>query len=264
MSVAITTEVWKLNIEKISKYVLLKISDNANEVTNIAFPSVAYLAAFCGMSERTVQRVLSDFVKSGVLVVIGHEKGGRRPREYMLDLEKAREIHGVIDWKKRSRGDSVSPLKSDDERSRGDSVSPQGCQPVTPGVTQLCRPRSDTAMSPEPSLNRHVKEDAPAGARDPGAAPACALGNASKDRLIERLGANAWKAWLCVCIPDKDDGQMLTLAVSTAFIRDYVVKNFLTGIEEIVERKVTLVVRPWAGQAALDRQRREGEEEAHA
>ncbi len=256
MSIAIMTEVWKLDIEKTSKFVLVKIADNANGDTGIAYPSVAYLVAFCGMSERTIQRILSDFVKSGVLVIVGYEKGGRRPREYVIDLEKARKIYGVVDWQKALRGASVAPLKDDHEA--------EGCQPGTPGVSQLCHPRGATAMAPEPSLNRNGKEDAQARAGDPGAAPACAVWNASKDRLIERLGANAWKAWLCECIPDKDDGSELTLAVPTAFIRDYVVRNFLTGIEEIVERKVTLVVRPWAGQAARDRQRREGEEGAHA
>lgn len=91
------TEVWKLDIEKCAKLVLVKIADNANEITGIADPSIPYLAAFCGMSERTVQRSLSDFVKSGVLVIVGHEKGGLRPREYLIDLEKARKIHGLID-----------------------------------------------------------------------------------------------------------------------------------------------------------------------
>ncbi len=147
MSIAIMTEVWKLDIEKNPKFVLVKIADNANGVTGIAYPSVAYLVAFCGMSERTIQRILSDFVKSGVLVIVGYEKGGRRPREYVIDLEKARKIYGVVDWQKALRGASVAPLKSDDEESRGASVAPLkddreagGCQPGTPGVPQLWHP----------------------------------------------------------------------------------------------------------------------------
>ena len=154
MSIAIMTEVWKLEIEKIPKFVLVKIADNANEVTGIAYPSVAYLVAFCGMSERTVQRILSDFVKSGVLVIVGYEKGGRRPREYVIDLEKAREIHGVVDWKYALRGASVAPLKDDHKA--------EGCQPGTPGVPAR-HPRGATAMAPEPSINRHGKEVSPPG-----------------------------------------------------------------------------------------------------
>jgi hypothetical protein len=99
VSTAIITEVWKLDIEKSAKLVLIKIADKTNEVTGIADPSIPYLAAFCGMSERTVQRILRDFHQSGVLVIVGYEKGGRRPREYLIDLEKARKIHGLIDMR---------------------------------------------------------------------------------------------------------------------------------------------------------------------
>ena len=192
MSIAIMTEVWKLDIEKIPKFVLVKIADNANEVTGIAYPSVAYLVAFCGMSERTVQRILSDFVKSGVLVIVGYKKGGRRPREYVIDLEKAREIHGVVDWKYVLRGASVAPLKIVDEESRGASVAPlkddhkaEGCQPGTPGVPAW-HPRGATAMAPEPSINRHGKEVSPPGVPPVGddAAMAVQLWN----DLAERIG----------------------------------------------------------------------------
>ena len=97
MNTIMMEDVWELDIQKTSKILLLKIADNTNEVTGIADPSIPYLAVFCGMSERTVQRILRDFRQSGVLVVVGHEKGGRRPREYLIDLEKARKIHGVVD-----------------------------------------------------------------------------------------------------------------------------------------------------------------------
>lgn len=191
MSIAIMTDVWKLDIEKIAKFVLVKIADNANEATGIAYPSVAYLVAFCGMSERTVQRILSDFVKSGVLVIVGYEKGGRRPREYVIDLEKARKIHGVVDWKYALRGASVAPLKSDDEESRGASVAPlkddhkaDGCQPGTPGMPAW-HPRGATAMAPEPSINRHGKEASPPGVPpvDGDAAMAVRLWNSLATRI---------------------------------------------------------------------------------
>ncbi len=99
MNTAIMKEVWELDIEKSAKIVLLKIVDNTNKVTKIADPSVPCLAVFCGMSERTVQRILRDFRQSGVLVIVHFEKGGRRPREYLIDLEKARKIHGLIDMR---------------------------------------------------------------------------------------------------------------------------------------------------------------------
>lgn len=97
MNIAMMEGVWQLNIEKSAKVVLLKIADNTNEINGIADPSIKYLSVFCGMSPRTVQRILRDFRQSGVLVIVGFEKGGRRPREYLIDLKKARKIHGVVD-----------------------------------------------------------------------------------------------------------------------------------------------------------------------
>ena len=266
MSIAIMTEVWKLDIEKIPKFVLVKIADNANEVTGIAYPSVAYLVAFCGMSERTVQRILSDFVKSGVLVIVGYEKGGRRPREYVIDLEKARKIHGVVDWKYVLRGASVAPLKSVDEESRGASVAPlkddheaEGCQPGIPGVPQLCHPRGATATAPEPSLNRHLKEGAQARARDPRAAPtdpkppaaipACTVWQDHHDDLRCDFGVEVWEAWLKLCIPESDVDVVLTLAVPTAFFRDHIDATYKEGLQKTLGRRIVIVQRGWAADA---------------
>ena len=105
MSQEIEAQVWKLkNIDKLAKFVLVKIADNYNEADEIAWPSVAYLVEHLSMSERAVQRAISDFIKSGVLVVVGNEKGGRGSREYTIDLDRARAIHGVIKKRKYTRG----------------------------------------------------------------------------------------------------------------------------------------------------------------
>jgi DNA-binding MarR family transcriptional regulator len=107
------------------KLVLIGIANHDGD--GGAWPSVATLAKYAGVSVRSVQRHLRNLEELG-LVVTHKNKGGnadmpadRRPNRYTLNL----------------RGDT--------------SVTPRGDTTVTTGATPLS-PRGVTPASPEPSL----------------------------------------------------------------------------------------------------------------
>ena len=118
-------------------------------------------------------------------------------------------------------------------------------------------PRGVTAMAPEPSLNRNGKEDAPAGARDPGAAPAdedhqvdaCTVWKERYHDLCADFGFDVYEQWLKLCIPESDVDGVLTLAVPTDFFRDHIETHYQDGLQKTLERKVVIVKRGWAADA---------------
>ena len=277
MGWVIQGEIAKLNhgLKHSEKFVLLTFASFALDDGSSCYPAISTVARRTILSERTVRRVVAKFVRNGVMIVKG--KQGNLQFKYQIDIERANALHYKPDGEDgpgSPETESGQATDSHDTLSRLATNSHDTLSRLATNSHDTLSDSHDTVSDSydtlsgnpvkDPIENPSVASPRKAGARDPEAAPACAVWNANKDRLIERLGANAWKAWLCTCIPDTDDGSELTLAVPTAFMRDYVVGNFLTGIEKIVERKVTLVVRPWAGQAGRDRQRREEEEGADA
>ena len=92
MSVHATAKVWRSRIEPTEKLVLLALADCAEHDGSNSFPSVPRLAAECGLSERTVQRVLRALEAKG-WIVVEHEAGAvvrgvrRRSATYRLLLE---------------------------------------------------------------------------------------------------------------------------------------------------------------------------------
>ncbi len=172
MSKEIEAQVWKLrDIGNLAKFVLIKIADNCREEDGVAWPSVAYLAEHCQMHERTVQRVIGDFVESGVLVVV--ENGGGRGKStlYVIDMDRARELHGVIEWRRlmrrgartgnsggKARGDRQTP--DNESEKKGGTQPPftdgKGRQPVAERVA--ASPLKGGTRPPEPLLNRQGRK----------------------------------------------------------------------------------------------------------
>lgn len=122
MSVHIVSQVWSLSLPPVQKLVLLKMADCANDEGGNAFPSVARVAAECGVSDRTVQRTLRELEAAGYIAVSRRE-ADHRPRCYAVKIE------------------------------RGDKLS--GRQSRQSGVT-LTTERGDTAMSPDPSCDPSI------------------------------------------------------------------------------------------------------------
>ena len=265
MSVKVMTWVWALDLESYSKFVLLKLADCADDEGGNSYPSVRTVAHICGLSERTVQRILKRFTESGVIEVAANEKGGwRRSRVYRLNRAVAECLHG----EKRGdtddlRGDTQSPHSQErgDTQSplRGDTDDAMGCQALSPH-SQV---RGDTddakgcqALSPKPSLTVQ-EEEAQAGARDLGATPACAVWKDHHADLCAEFGADVYEQWLKVAIPECDVDGVLTLAVPTAFYRDHLNANFKDGLQKVLGRAVVIVQRGWVSNANQSKARKE-------
>ena len=118
------------------KIVALKLADVAREDGTRIYPAIATVAAEAELSERQVQRVMEEFRKEGLLVVVRKGGGRNRPTEYRFDME-------VIE-----RLPSAKPICEDTEEAdeKGDTMSPFTAERVT-STTE----KGDT-MSPNPSL----------------------------------------------------------------------------------------------------------------
>lgn len=161
MSIECSHVVWSRNFSGASrKMVAVKLADHADDKGRGIWPSVETIAAKCDLSCRTVQRVLSDFVKEGILRVVSD--GGNGPgdtRRYDFDMGIVRSLPMAVappdsrPVKPENKGDTVSPLAEpmgDTDDAKGDTDDTKGCH----GVTQ-------TVMEPpiEPSLERERASD---------------------------------------------------------------------------------------------------------
>lgn len=87
MSNRVNTLVWNCTLPCTERFVLLKLSDTGDDDGTQVRPSIGRIADDCGLHERTVQRLLRAWVKSGLLIVVA-EGGGRRPTNYRIDLDR--------------------------------------------------------------------------------------------------------------------------------------------------------------------------------
>src|SRR5688572_15640247 len=68
------------------KIVAIKLADVANEDGSSIYPSIFTVASEAELSERQVQRVMEEFRKAGLLIVVKPGGGRNRPTEYRFDL----------------------------------------------------------------------------------------------------------------------------------------------------------------------------------
>ncbi len=88
--------------------------------------------------------------------------------------------------------------------------------------------------------------------------PACALWRERTPQIKAHLGEPAWNTWLVNLTPHKDDGETLVLAAANNFQANLVKERYGEALEEILGRRVVVRMYPWAGDAARDRERKEG------
>lgn len=67
MSVKVQSMVWDADIEHNQKYVLIALADQANDFGKECWPSIAYLATKCNLSDRSVQRSLKKLEEDGLI-----------------------------------------------------------------------------------------------------------------------------------------------------------------------------------------------------
>lgn len=85
MSIALMTEVWKLDLQAPRKMVLLALADNANDEGTNCYPSVGTIVEKCSMSERTVQGHLQALEETGL---IQRKERSGRSTHYTLNVER--------------------------------------------------------------------------------------------------------------------------------------------------------------------------------
>mgnify|MGYP001610093510 CR=1 FL=1 len=139
MSVHITSAVWKLQLDPVSKLILLKFADCANDQGRNAWPAVATVADECGVSERTVQRVLRTLEAAGIISFDDVESRRHSTNTYTITPENGVRIVYLGRRRPRRRGDTPSP--------------PHGRHPDRPTGDTRIAPRA-TPGSPDPLENR--------------------------------------------------------------------------------------------------------------
>lgn len=140
MSIKAMNWAWEQNLPPGSKLVLMALADNADD-QGYCWPKIKTIAAKCCVSERTTQRIVKDLLDSGLLKISArfNALGGQVSNGYTLEM---------------SPPDKLSPSPA--------LIQEGGDSRDTPGVTQLCRGGSDTAMSPLQPPHEPKKESSPA------------------------------------------------------------------------------------------------------
>jgi hypothetical protein len=95
MSIKAMNWAWGKVLPPVPKIILLKLADIAND-SGVCWPSVRLLASSCGVSRRTVQRHLNEFVEQGLLIITERtrENGSQTSNLYNLSMERVTECHG--------------------------------------------------------------------------------------------------------------------------------------------------------------------------
>jgi biotin operon repressor len=89
MSLRLMVRVFQLDIPPSNKLVLLAMAEHANGEGSSCYPSIGTLMKETSLSRRSVQTVIRQLEKAGLLVRIGKARGGRSvTTEYSLSLEK--------------------------------------------------------------------------------------------------------------------------------------------------------------------------------
>lgn len=148
MSIMIMSRLFRMNLGGCNRKLLaVRLADFADDDGRGIYPGVKRLATETELSERTIQRILSDFVSEGILIVV-QEASGRPGQATRYDFDLGR----LFAYKPQT-GDSVSPVvkgkTGDIAAETGDTDDRDGCH----GDTR-------TVIEPpiEPLLEREARE----------------------------------------------------------------------------------------------------------
>jgi hypothetical protein len=132
MSVKQMALVWIHDFPHNKQAVMMSLADHADDQGENIYPSIAYTAWKTGYSPRNVQRIISDLVSDGVLVLV-KKAGQHKPNDYRINWKKAKKKP------KYFRGDNLAQL--------GKTGVPEGDPRGDKSI-----PMGDTTVSPKPSL----------------------------------------------------------------------------------------------------------------
>lgn len=116
MSIALMTDVWKVNIQSAKKMILLALADSANDEGTNCFPSVATIVEKCSMSERAIQGHLQALEKTGL---ISRKERSGRSTNYTLNVEQIKEL---VLLRKRQKAAQHPELAVDNSMSTGEVI----------------------------------------------------------------------------------------------------------------------------------------------
>ena len=253
MGWVIQGEIANLNhgLTHVEKFVLLVFASFALDDGSSCYPAISTVAKRTILSERTVRRVVAKFVENGVMIAKG--KHGNRQFKYQIDLARAKALHYMPDGEDESGSpDSQSrqTTASPDSLSRQAAASPDSLSASHDSLSASPDSLSGNPVK-EPGKNPSVASTREAGARDPGAAPACAVWKEHYDKLCCDFGGDAYESWLRLCIPESDVDGVLTLALPTVYFRDHIEANFKDGLQKTLGRTVVIVQRGWSANADM-------------
>lgn len=123
MSVEAMAQVWKLDLPREQKLVLMAFADHAND-TGFAYPSIARIAWKCGYTQkRSVAAIVRKLIdEEGVLEIVD-KAHGRTPTQYRIRWDRGKQLPEFDPLTFKSDGDrgAVSaPLDAEPEMSTSD------------------------------------------------------------------------------------------------------------------------------------------------
>lgn len=153
MSIAVMSRLFKAQLGSPSRKMLaIRLADFADDDGRGIWPTVGRLALETELSERTVQRLLRDFVDEGLLIVVA--EGGGRPGQatrYDFDMRALDNLQAgkpAVDGCHGVTGVTVSPVTT--EAPTGDIEDADGCHGVTQTVIEpLDKPLGERARENE-------------------------------------------------------------------------------------------------------------------
>ncbi|WP_026618329.1 helix-turn-helix domain-containing protein [Ensifer sp. WSM1721] len=139
MSIAIMSQLFRAHLGSTGRKMLaLRLADFADDDGKGIWPTVRKLSQETELSERTVQRILAEFVDEGLLLVV--KKGGSKPGEAtrydfnMAAIARLPSAKSVADGCHGVTHDTVSPVTPATET--GDTDDADGCHGVTQTVIE--------------------------------------------------------------------------------------------------------------------------------
>ncbi|WP_208180125.1 helix-turn-helix domain-containing protein [Sinorhizobium medicae] len=139
MSIAIMSQLFKAHLGSTNRKMLaVRLADFADDDGKGIWPTVGRLARETELSERTVQRILSEFVDEGLLIV--RKKGGWKPGEgtrydfNMSALGRLQAAKVAIEGCHGVTHDTVTPVTA--ATGTGDTDDAEGCHGDTQTVIE--------------------------------------------------------------------------------------------------------------------------------
>ncbi|MBS9435882.1 helix-turn-helix domain-containing protein [Photorhabdus noenieputensis] len=152
MSMSLMVKAMSIKVgNPLRKLVLIKLADNANDQGE-CWPSVAYIAEQCEISERSVQNHIKQLVKDGIVCVTERktQNGLNQSNVYFLNLDKS--SHGYSE-NVAPYGASLAPSGANSAGVSGAGDAPRTSHPFEP-VTE-----PKTPLTPRKGRREKLKFD---------------------------------------------------------------------------------------------------------